>query len=150
MSNKALSLHNAPESEWTIVSGPLSGSKVKIHASEFSIGRSHDCDLSIPHDPKVSRKQAKVYWDGKSYHVKSLSKENPVLIDGKPISDSEIHSGTIIQLGDSQLRFLESGAEMIPMVEDPIPQPHLAPIPNPYSQPAPYQAPPSRRQTAWR
>lgn len=108
--NKALSLSQQdsqmPETDWTVVAGPLSGTKVRMTQTQFSIGRSHECELPIPNDPKVSRKQALVYWDGQAFRIQSLVSQNPVLIEGQPISDSEIHSGTIIQLGDSQIKFV--------------------------------------------
>lgn len=110
-SNKALSYpaHSSPESDWTVISGPLTGSRVRMTRAQFSIGRSQECDLSLPNDPKVSRKHAEVYWDGSRFHIRSLVSQNPVLINGKPISDSEIHSGTVIQLGESKLKFDELG-----------------------------------------
>lgn len=129
--SKALSYQSQPEAGWTIISGPLSGSQVKMTSAQFSIGRSHECDISLAHDPKVSRKHARVYWAGDSFHIQSLVKQNPVLIEGRPISDSEIHSGTIIQLGDSQLRFDELGNKMVGQGV-----PHLAPV-NPYQNQAP-------------
>lgn len=121
--SKALSYQHQPEAGWTIISGPLSGSQVRMTAAQFSIGRSHECDISLAHDPKVSRKHARVYWAGDSFHIQSLVKQNPVLIEGKPISESEIHSGTIIQLGDSQLRFDELGNKIAARGA-----PHLAPV----------------------
>ncbi len=148
-SNKALSYSQGalPESDWTIISGPLSGSRVRMTTAQFSIGRSQDCELSLPNDPKVSRKHAMVYWNGHSFHIQSLVSQNPVLINGKPISDSEIHSGTIIQLGESQIKFEASGSElMIPQAPS-----HLAAVPTmgaaapAYSTPPYHQKPKTKR-----
>lgn len=146
--SKALSYQSQPgapqpESDWTVISGPLTGSKVRMTSAQFSIGRSHDCDLALPNDPKVSRKHARVYWAGNCYHIQSLVSQNPVLINGKPISDSEIHSGTIVQLGESQLRFDELGAA----VAAPQRRGHIAAVPPtgvPHGAP-PYQFPNSPR-----
>lgn len=126
-SNKALAWtsQNTPESDWTIISGPLSGSKIRMTRAQFSIGRSQECDLSLPNDPKVSRKHAEVYWAGNCFHIRSLVSQNPVLINGKPISDSEIHAGTIIQLGESKLKFDEPGGELAV----PHPRNHIAAVP---------------------
>lgn len=119
---------------------------MKMTSVQFSIGRSAECDLALPHDPKVSRKHARVYWDGNGYHIQSLVSENPVLINGKAISDSEIHSGTIIQLGESQIRFEEMGSPADLMVIDGGFQP---PMPPPQFRGMGHAAePPRRRQPA--
>jgi len=124
--SKALSLNQQPETEWTVISGPLSGTRMKMTSVQFSIGRSHECELALQNDPKVSRKHARVYWDGSKFRIQSLVSQNPVLIDGKPISDSEINAGTIIQLGQSQLRFDQMGSGLAAV---PMNAPHLAPVP---------------------
>lgn len=105
MSSRALQLQNLPDSDWTVVSGPRSGERVHLTADQFSIGRSQECEISVPHDPKLSRKHARVYWTGDGFRIQSLVDQNPVLIDGRPISDASIGSGTIIQLGETKLRF---------------------------------------------
>lgn len=135
-----------PESGWTVISGPLSGTRAKMTSVQFSIGRSAECDLALPNDLKVSRKHARVYWDGYGYHIQSLVSENPVLINGKPISDSEIHSGTIIQLGESQLRFEELGAPADLMVIDGGFQPPVPPPQHGYGM-GHAQPPPKRKKS---
>lgn len=103
--SKALQLQNLPDSDWTVVSGPRSGERVHLSSDQFSIGRSQECEISIPHDPKISRKHARVYWTGDEFRIQSLVDQNPVLIDGRPISDGSVNSGTIIQLGETKIRF---------------------------------------------
>lgn len=103
--SRALKINSQPESDWTVIAGPLSGTHVHLNSEEFSIGRSQECAISLPNDPKISRKHARVYWSGSGFRIQSLVDQNPVLIQGRPISDESVNSGTIVQLGDTQIRF---------------------------------------------
>ena len=122
---RALAPHSPTDSGWTVVGGPHAGTQVKLGTTQFAIGRSHECEIPLPYDPKVSRKHARVYYKDGAFRIQSLVSQNPVLINGRPISDSEIHSGTIIQLGETELRFDGHGNMMT--TAQPLPPLSLAP-----------------------
>ncbi len=62
------------------------------------IGRRTDCDICLQ-DSTVSRRHAKIYFDGKRWCLKDLGSENGTFLDGRPITQGVLSQHSNVQLG---------------------------------------------------
>jgi pSer/pThr/pTyr-binding forkhead associated (FHA) protein len=75
---------------------------------EVLIGRADPqnraCDLLI-YDPALELRHARLeHFYGNTFVV-SLNEKNPVRVNGKPVKELEIHSGQLIELGKTLIRY---------------------------------------------
>lgn len=95
--------------EIEIVAGPHKGLKTAFSSSSVTIGRGPENDIVLANDPRVSRQHAEIKQ--KSYNeftIVNLSSKNFVMINGENVDGQNItiSSGAIIQIGDSQIKFI--------------------------------------------
>jgi len=81
--------------------------------AEVLIGRADPqnraCDLLI-YDPALELRHARFeHFYGNTFVV-SLDEKNPVKVNGKPVKELEIHSGQLLELGKTLLRYEVVGA----------------------------------------
>ena len=87
-----------------VIAGPDRGRIFDIDQGQtLVVGRGDQSDTKI-NDPSVSRIHFEITHDGQAIKVKDRGSSSGTLIDGKPVQDLEIKTGTVIQAGDSQLR----------------------------------------------
>ena len=70
------------------------------------IGRTSECDLCLANDDQVSRVHARLDWDGTGWVLVDMGSTNGTLVNGENISEKKLVAGDMIEIGDTQLRFL--------------------------------------------
>lgn len=103
--SSALSISQAAESKWTVVSGPMKGSVRLLNLPRFSVGRSPECEFVVVNDPKCSRKHAAVACSLDGCEVISLNDSNLVLVNGKEIERARLNDGDIVTFGETEIQY---------------------------------------------
>jgi Protein of unknown function (DUF3662)/Inner membrane component of T3SS, cytoplasmic domain len=78
-----------------------------VHDSAV-IGRLPDCDVTLD-DPSVSRRHARLRREGSRWTVEDLGSTNGVLLNGQPVTRTDVHDGDRLELGTVQLAFSAGG-----------------------------------------
>lgn len=80
-------------------------------SSEISIGRSEDCDISLP-DRQVSRYHARVSWQGNEYQIEDLGSKNGTHVNGQEVqSTMSLQDGDELQIAlRFKMAFVDAGA----------------------------------------
>lgn len=80
------------------VEGPRAGRRILLDGPELTIGRSEDCDLSIP-ERQVSRRHARIRQEGDQYVVEDLGSKNGTFLNGQELaSPHTLEDGDEIQI----------------------------------------------------
>jgi len=74
-----------------------------IKDTEFTIGRSADCQVQLEH-PAVSKIHARVSWQSGVYSIYDAGSSNGIWIDGKPISYFRFDDTINVQVGTVECR----------------------------------------------
>lgn len=97
----------------TFMSGSRDGEVVRLETAgspqSVSIGRNAPCELVISDDPDLSRRHARIFWDGSCWMLEDLDSSNGTFIGefqaarrlSKPIA---IKDGDIFRVGLTRLR----------------------------------------------
>ena len=83
-----------------VLEGPLKGQSLPLRQREIVIGRDENCDIALPQYSRVSRRHARLRFDGKSFVVEDLGSTNGVKVEGKDVKSAVLQSGSRVQLGD--------------------------------------------------
>lgn len=84
---------------------------------EASIGRHPQCTVTVS-QPSVSRKHARLDFDGQSCMVEDLQSSNGTYVNNQRITRSALRNGDQLRCGDFQLRYVE---EDVGTLQDPGP-----------------------------
>ncbi len=111
------------------------GSKSDLPMSvdeETSIGRHPDCTLTVS-QPSVSRRHARLWFDGGEWHVEDLQSSNGTYVNNRRISKSTISEGDEVRCGDFVLTYVvrEAPREASPAKAAPPSLPPSPPAPPP-------------------
>ncbi|AXK47027.1 FHA domain-containing protein [Brachybacterium saurashtrense] len=79
---------------------------------EVLIGRDHACEVRLG-DLLVSRRHARISWDGPSPVVEDLGSVNGTYVDGHRITRAEIDADSLLMVGGSRLQVDASGVRLI-------------------------------------
>lgn len=125
-----------PQASLVIRQGAQVGTTFSISGSEVILGREEGLEISI-RDPEVSRRHARISWQGDSYHVEDLGSTNGTFLNGALVSSPQpLRAGDTIGIGQTVLVFqTETGG--IP------PQPAAG---SPYAAPSPPTSAPATEQ----
>ncbi len=116
-------VHTAPiEFNLTILSGKDKGVVYKLMASEITLGRGTDNDISFPDDPTCSRRHAKISLTPEGFRIEGLSDKNSIIVNGKQTSSAILLDGSNIELGNTTLKFNVVKNQVLA-------PPHLAAVP---------------------
>lgn len=88
----------------TVIKGKSTGKDYWIKQEETSIGRSPECDLIID-DDNVSRKHARIVHISGTFFIYDNESLNGTLLNGRKIVETQVQSGDIIKLGETELKF---------------------------------------------
>lgn len=91
-----------PTPSLRVISGPLAGCTLKLKAG-LVLGRDSSCDLSLPEDPGISRKHARVDFDGRSWILTDLQSSNGTYLNAVRLPTACISAGDKITLGQTNL-----------------------------------------------
>lgn len=77
-------------------------------APETPIGRERSRKAIVLNDPNVSRRHARLTYDGRSWHLSDLNSTNGTLVNDVDIDSCVLRDGDLITLGMLNLEFRES------------------------------------------
>ncbi len=84
--------------ELTIVRGPSAGERFILDIPEVTIGRDPKCEVFL-NDRTVSRRHAHLSLQDGRARIEDLGSLNGTWVDGAIVSQSDLHSGSTIQIG---------------------------------------------------
>jgi pSer/pThr/pTyr-binding forkhead associated (FHA) protein len=70
------------------------------------IGRTSECDICLPDDAKISRRHARLEWNGQTWVLLDEDSTNGTFVNGERVSERELRAGDVLEIGDYQLRYL--------------------------------------------
>lgn len=76
------------------------------------IGRGSTCEIMLT-DPVSSRFHAVVLYDDDHWQIRDTGSRNGTLVNGQKIDSAQIIDQTMVTIGDTELRFLESASDSI-------------------------------------
>jgi len=97
----------------THMSGPRDGEAMMIEAAgsppEVTFGRQPTCTVSLPDDPDVSRRHARLIWRDMSWWLEDLGSKNGTFVDEfakqqKVTGPIRIEAGSVFRVGLSRFR----------------------------------------------
>ena len=81
----------------------------QLGEKETVIGRGSDCSVTLD-DTSVSRHHAKVMRIYTGYFIEDLHSTNGVVLNGRRVRKHMLKGGDIIQIGESEVKFVEEDA----------------------------------------
>ena len=95
-----------------VQNGELIGQSCAIRAASLVVGRADDCDLNLNGYQRVSRRHARLDFDGQSLFISDEGSTNGVLLNGVKVMRAALKNGDRLELGDfSAVVRLENGAQ---------------------------------------
>ncbi len=89
----------------TCINGPHAGRVLTLNHGEMELGRGPEVQLQLG-DPTVSKRQARITWDGQLAQLECLSRTNVTLLNGAPFRGSgQLDPGAVLTFGNQLLRF---------------------------------------------
>ena len=97
----------------TFMSGSRDGEVVQLETAgsppSVSIGRVAPCELMISDDPDLSRRHARIFWDGSCWMLEDLGSSNGTFVGEfqaarKVSAPTAIKDGQIVRVGLTRLR----------------------------------------------
>lgn len=111
----------------------------EITDEEVSLGRAQNCHVVLE-DKKSSRRHLLITKKDGKYSIRDLGSSNGTLVNGERIEEQELHSGDVIQIGETKFVFKmvqpdyeAKKADFLQVPEEALP----APPPPSYSNPSP-------------
>jgi CRP-like cAMP-binding protein/Pyruvate/2-oxoacid:ferredoxin oxidoreductase delta subunit len=89
-----------------IVSGPRAGSVLQLRFPTTTFGRSADNDYRFADDTLMSRAQAVILCESSRFILRDLNSTNGTLVNSNAITEIDLHSGDIIEMGEMQMEFV--------------------------------------------
>ena len=100
---KAISLEKVA-AKLILKSGAANFTELTLEKNEILIGRGQDCDIVLD-DKKASRKNSLIRRAGLSFSIKDLDSSNGTYINGEKITEKELSSDDLIQIGNVEIEF---------------------------------------------
>lgn len=89
----------------SILSGKDKGAVYKMLSPRIRIGRADDNDICLTKDSKISRYHASLTVGPQGVEIRDISDKNKVLVDGVEQTQAIILPGSVIQLGETKIKF---------------------------------------------
>lgn len=90
------------------------GAVFQISSSEVLIGRDPSNHIQLKNDPKVSRQHVRLTFEGESYFIQDITKNNFITVNGIKTKQVELKKNEVIQIGDHVLQFIENSPKASP------------------------------------
>lgn len=106
----------------TFMSGSRDGEVVQLEPAgsppSVSIGRDAPCELVISDDPDLSRRHARIFWNGSSWMLEDLNSSNGTFIGEfqtacRLSEPTAIKDGDILRVGFTRLRLGSANDERV-------------------------------------
>ncbi len=147
----------AAQFQFVMRSGPTPGATYSLEGDQLVIGRDSASNIAI-NDAEVSRKHARLNFQGGKYVIEDLGSTNGTFVNGQRVTSATVlKSGDVVSLGEQIVLLFEAlssdpGATMIShkapvrtaVAAHPVSAPAPAPAPQPYTAPAAPAAPAGR------
>ena len=121
----------------TFISGPLQGRTIQLPGGTVHFGRDPAATVSLD-DPSVSGHHAKLeVAPNGDWWLSDLGSANGTLVNNQDITRSQVHSGDVIEIGDSRMTFHSAPAAAhvpapdLPRTTSAPPPPSRLPVPEP-------------------
>ena len=97
----------------TFMSGSRDGEVVQLETvglpAAISIGRTAPCELVLSDDPDMSRRHARIFWNGSAWTIEDMGSSNGTFIgefqtERKLTTPASIKEGEIFRVGLTRLR----------------------------------------------
>ena len=138
----------APQFQLVMRSGPTPGATFSLEGDQLIIGRDTASSIAI-NDAEVSRKHARLTFQGGKYVIEDLGSTNGTFVNGQRLaSPAVLKSGDVVSLGEQIVLMYEALASdpgaTVMSARKSMPRPAPAPVPAPAPAPAQqqYYAPP--------
>jgi len=124
-----------PRASLVVRQGANVGTSYHITSAEAVLGREEETDISV-RDPEVSRRHARISWQGDSHYVEDLGSTNGTFLNGSLVTSPQpLRSGDTVGIGQTLFVF-QTQADAMPSQPPPEPD-YAAPPPPPPSPPPP-------------
>lgn len=147
----------AAQFQFVMRSGPTPGATYSLEGDQLVIGRDSSSGIAI-NDAEVSRKHARLNFQGGKYVIEDLGSTNGTFVNGQRIAGAAVlKSGDVVSLGEQIVLLYEAlssdpGATVIShkasvrtaVAAQPVAAPAPAPLPQQHSAPAAPAAPAAR------
>jgi len=101
-------IEDAAKTGWLKVSqGLIAGKQFILYRSPTYIGASPDCQIYLFKDPKVGKRHAAIHIVPNGFEIEDLPLGVNTLVNGKTVSRTRLRNGDRIQVGTTQLVFME-------------------------------------------
>jgi len=92
-----------------VLTAPLAGAEFSLpERGELRIGRAEELEITIDHR-SVSREHARLSCEGGRHRLVDRGSSNGVLVNGERLTDAELSTGDVIELGEVLIRFVAPG-----------------------------------------
>jgi len=88
--------------------GPTMGARYPLTSSAVVVGRGEDCAIQI-HDHSVSRRHARIDHRTDGFYVADLQSTNGTFVNDRPVTDTLLHDGDYLRVGNCIFRYLAGG-----------------------------------------
>jgi diguanylate cyclase (GGDEF)-like protein len=88
-----------------IIYGADLGRRVVLEGNPLEIGRSVKCELVLDQE-SVSRKHARITWDGARYKLTDLGSTNGSYVNDEPVTERVLRDGDQLKIGRTILKFM--------------------------------------------
>ncbi|QOV88813.1 FHA domain-containing protein [Humisphaera borealis] len=101
-------IEDAAKSGWLKVSqGLIAGKQFILYRNPTYIGSSPDCQIYLFKDPKVGKRHAAIHIVPNGFDIEDMPLGVNTLVNGKAVSRTRLKNGDRIQVGSTQLVFME-------------------------------------------
>lgn len=123
--------------ELEVSSGPHLGQKFSfVDVVSITIGRGPENQVSLPHDPRVSRVHLEIKQENEVFYIYNKTNKNSLLVNGRNEDQFKIVQSCTLTIGATELNFI---------LPQPLPKPYKNPLqpltpslmPGPMHSPAP-------------
>lgn len=101
-------IEDAAKAGWVkVVQGLIAGKQFILYRNPTFIGAGPDCQIYLFKDPKVGRRHAAIHIVAGGYELEDLPLGTDTLVNGKAVKRARLKNGDRIQIGGTQLVFME-------------------------------------------
>jgi pSer/pThr/pTyr-binding forkhead associated (FHA) protein len=87
-------------------SGSRAGAVLQLRCPNTSFGRAAENDYRFGEDEGISRVHCIIHCENRRFLLRDNGSTNGTLVNGNPITEIELRTGDVIQMGDIEMEFL--------------------------------------------
>lgn len=92
-----------------VIRGAELGARADLSEVDLVIGRAPGSGFRLD-DPGVSRQHCRVWRDGGVWRLRDLGSTNKTFVNGAAVTETELHDGDRIGIGDTVFKFVRAGS----------------------------------------